>query len=36
MANFAAIWGSLYLVDGKIYLGDEDGDVAILKEGKKK
>lgn len=33
---FAAIWGSPYLADGKIYLGDEDGDVAILKEGKGK
>jgi outer membrane protein assembly factor BamB len=33
---FAAIWGSPYAVDGKIYLGDEDGDVAILKQGKTK
>ena len=33
---FAAIWGSAYLADGKIYLGDEDGDVVILKEGKGK
>jgi outer membrane protein assembly factor BamB len=31
---FAAIWGSPYVVDGKVYLGDEDGDVAILKAGK--
>ena len=33
---FAAIWGSPLLVDGKIYIGDEDGDVAILQEGKVK
>ena len=33
---FAAIWGSPMLIDGKIYLGDEDGDVVILQEGKTK
>jgi outer membrane protein assembly factor BamB len=33
---FAAVWGSPMLIDGKIYLGDEDGDVAILQEGKVK
>src|SRR6202171_5230660 len=33
---FAAVWGSPLLVDGKLYLGDEDGDVAILQEGKTK
>jgi outer membrane protein assembly factor BamB len=27
---FAAIWGSPMIIDGKVYLGDEDGDVAIL------
>lgn len=32
---FAAIWGSPYYVDGKVYIGDEDGDVAVLKAGKK-
>jgi len=32
---FAAVWGSAYVADGKVYLGDEDGDIAILKEGKK-
>jgi len=26
----AAMWGSPLLVDGKIYIGDEDGDVAVL------
>jgi outer membrane protein assembly factor BamB len=33
---FAAIWGSPYVVDGKVYIGDEDGDIAILKQGRKK
>jgi outer membrane protein assembly factor BamB len=33
---FAAVWGSPLLVDGKIYVGDEDGDVLILQEGKTK
>jgi outer membrane protein assembly factor BamB len=27
---FAAIWGSPIVIDGKVYLGDEDGDVAVL------
>lgn len=31
---FAAVWGSPMVVDGKVYLGDEDGDVAILQAGK--
>jgi len=31
---FAAIWGSPYYADGKVYIGDEDGDVAVLKAGK--
>jgi outer membrane protein assembly factor BamB len=30
---FAAIWGSPFVADGKVYLGDEDGDVAVLKAG---
>jgi outer membrane protein assembly factor BamB len=30
----AAVWGSPYVVDGKVYLGDGDGDVVVLKEGK--
>lgn len=29
----AAVWGSPYFVDGKIMLGDEDGEIAILKPG---
>jgi outer membrane protein assembly factor BamB len=30
------VWGSPLLVDGKLYLGDEDGDVVIMQEGKTK
>lgn len=30
----AAIWGSPIAIDGKVYLGDEDGDVAVLQAGK--
>ena len=33
--TFAAVWGSPFVADGKIYLGDEDGDIVILKAGKK-
>ena len=32
--TFAAIWGSAFAADGKVYLGDEDGDIVILKAGK--
>ena len=31
---FAAVWGSAFVADGKVYLGDEDGDIAVLKAGK--
>ena len=31
---FAAIWGSPMIIDDKVYLGDEDGDVAVLEHGK--
>jgi outer membrane protein assembly factor BamB len=31
---FAAIWGSPMLIGDKIYLGDEDGDVAVIEHGK--
>jgi outer membrane protein assembly factor BamB len=31
---FAAVWGSAMVIDGKVYLGDEDGDVAVLEAGK--
>ena len=27
---FAAIWGSPMIIDDKVYLGDEDGDIAVL------
>lgn len=30
----AAVWGSPYVVDGKVLIGDEDGDIAILQAGK--
>jgi outer membrane protein assembly factor BamB len=33
---FAAIWGSVMVADGKLYLGDEDGDVVVMAEGKEK
>lgn len=33
---FAAIWGSPYVADGKVYLGDEDGDIVVMRAGKKK
>jgi outer membrane protein assembly factor BamB len=32
----AAIWGSALLADGKLYLGDEDGDVVVMQAGKEK
>ena len=32
----AAMWGSPMLIDGKIYLGDEDGDVVVLQAGREK
>ncbi|MCG8458039.1 MAG: PQQ-binding-like beta-propeller repeat protein, partial [Holophagales bacterium] len=34
-AAFAAVWGSPYVADGKVYMGDEDGDIVVLKAGKK-
>ena len=33
---FAAVWGSPLVVDGKVYLGDEDGDVVVMQAGKEK
>ena len=32
--TFAAVWGSPFVVDGKVFLGDEDGDVVVLRAGK--
>ena len=31
---FAAVWGSAFVVDGKVFLGDEDGDIAVLRAGR--
>ena len=33
---FAAMWSSTMLMDGKIYLGDEDGDVVVMQAGREK
>jgi outer membrane protein assembly factor BamB len=30
----AAVWGSPLIADGKVYLGDEDGDVVVLQAGR--
>ena len=32
----AAVWGSPFVVDGKVMLGDEDGDFTILQAGRQK
>ena len=32
--TFAAVWGSPIVIDGKVFLGDEDGDVVILRAGR--
>lgn len=32
--TMAALWGSPYAVDGKVFLGDEDGVVHVLKQGR--
>jgi outer membrane protein assembly factor BamB len=34
--TFAAIWGSPFVADGKVYLGDEDGDIVVLQHSKEK
>ena len=31
----SAVWGSPLVADGKVYLGNEDGDVAVFRAGKK-
>ncbi len=31
--TFAGVWGSPYVVDGKVYLGDEDGEIVVLQLG---
>jgi outer membrane protein assembly factor BamB len=30
------VWGSTLVVDGRVYLGDEDGDIVVLQAGKVK
>lgn len=32
--TFSGIWGSTLVVDGKVFIGDEDGELSILKTGK--
>ena len=32
--TFAAVWASPFVVDGKVYLGDEDGDVVVIEHGR--
>ena len=32
----AAVWASPFLIDGKIFLGDEDGDVVVMAHSKEK
>jgi len=34
--TFAAVWASTLVVDGRVYLGDEDGDVVVMQAGKVK
>ncbi len=33
---FAAVWGSPFVVDGNVYITDEDGDVTVLVHGREK
>lgn len=33
---FSAVWASPLVADGKVYLGDEDGDVVVLAHGREK
>jgi outer membrane protein assembly factor BamB len=33
---FAAMWSSTMVADGKVYLGDEDGDVVVMQHGREK
>ena len=32
----SAVWGSAIVVDGKVYIGNEDGDIVILQTGREK
>ena len=31
----AHMWGSTFVADGKVYVGDEDGDVVVMKSDRK-
>ena len=31
---FAAIWASPIVIDGKVYLGEEDGDIVVIQDAK--
>ena len=33
--SYGAIWGSALVADGKVYVGNEDGDVAVLRAARK-
>ena len=33
---FSAVWGSPMVVDGRVFLGDEDGDLLVMAEGREK
>ena len=33
---FASVWASPLLIDGKIYIGNQDGDVYIMQAGREK
>ncbi len=32
----SAVWGSPYVVDGKVFMGDEDGDIVVFQAGREK
>jgi outer membrane protein assembly factor BamB len=32
----AAVWASPFVIDGKVYIGDEDGDIVVMAHGKEK
>jgi outer membrane protein assembly factor BamB len=33
---FGSVWSSPFIVDGKVYLGDEDGDIVVMAHSKEK
>jgi len=32
----AAVWGSPMVIDGKVYMGDEDGEIVVMEAGREK